>query len=153
MTKQKVLMFALILVIVGLLFAIVIDSKGKGTNSEEIQTSADSNSSATSPTNQETPIFYYAKACPHCADVEEWMVKNNIEEKIVLIKKEVYDNRTNASELARAAKSCGLPTNNIGVPFLYIPGRKCLIGTPDIISYLSDKTGISNTNEPTELEK
>jgi len=77
------------------------------------------------------------------------MVENKVEEKIEIIKKEVYDNQQNAQELTQTAKKCGLPTNSIGVPFLFAEG-KCLIGTPDITSFLSQKAGIKESTESAE---
>lgn len=81
------------------------------------------------------------------------MQENKIEEKIEVVKKEVYDNRANSLELSQAAESCGLDTSSIGVPFLFTPEGKCLIGTPDIVGYLSDKAGLSGSNEATESGK
>lgn len=117
--KQTVFTIAIVLVIVGLLVAVVMGSRGK----------------------KQAPIFFYGNTCPHCEDVEDWMKENKIEEKIEIVKKEVYDNRANSLELSRVAESCGLPTDSIGVPFLYTPEGKCLIGTPDIVGYLSDRAG------------
>jgi len=89
------------------------------------------------------PVFFYGNTCPHCADVKEWMRENKVEEKIKLVKKEVYGNKANALELSKAAESCGMDTASIGVPFLFTPEGKCLVGTPDIVNYLSEKAGLS----------
>jgi len=134
--KQTVITGLIILVIVGLLSVIVWGSKGKQTISSESQSDQPSVSVSPTTMNSSTPIFYYGNTCPHCKDVEEWMTENRIEEKIEIVKKEVYDNRANSLELTQAAKSCGLPTDNIGVPFLYAEG-KCSVGTPDITAYLT----------------
>jgi len=119
--KQKIATFVVVLIIIGLLSVIVL---GSGNRKDRPQNML---------------IFFYGNTCPHCEDVEEWMVENKIEEKVKIVKKEVYDNRQNSLELVRAAKYCGLDTNNIGVPFLYAEGR-CLIGAPEIINYLIEKT-------------
>ena len=149
--KQKVFTTILILVIVGLLSAVVLGSRN---NKDDIQIPTEVGSSVT-PTfvNSQVPIFFYGNACPHCADVEKWMEENGIEEKIEIVKKEVYDNRANSLEMTEVAKSCGLPINSIGVPFLYTHESKCLIGSPDIINYLSDKADISADNKNTESGK
>ncbi|MCR4326609.1 MAG: hypothetical protein NUV52_03065 [Candidatus Roizmanbacteria bacterium] len=115
--RQTIFTLVLIIIITILLAAIVYGSKGN--------TSRDL-------------VFYYGNTCPHCADVEEWMKKNNIEKKIKIVKKEVYENKVNAMELEKKAKSCGLATDSIGVPFLYTPEGECLLGTPDIVNYLRD---------------
>ncbi len=131
MDNKKTLTFSLLLIIVIILGLIVWGSKNKKINSSPQVKIAQSN----------IPIFFYGNTCPHCADVEEWMKESNVEEKVKIVKKEIYDNQENAKELTRIAEKCGLPTDSIGVPFLFAEG-KCLIGTPDIISYLSLKAKI-----------
>ena len=128
MKKQTLITSLLIITIVGLLSVVVFGSTNKNTITKE-------------DTQGAVPIFFYGNTCPHCAEVETWMKENNIEDKISIVKKEVYDNQQNAAEMTDAAKSCGLPTDTIGVPFLYAEG-KCLIGSPDVIRYLSEKAGL-----------
>ncbi len=152
--KQAILTSAIILIIIGLISLVILGSKNKKVDTEVVQKPAESLSSVSSSSlNTEVPIFFYGNTCPHCADVEEWMKENKIEEKIGLVKKEVYDNRANSLELVKVAESCGLSTNSIGVPFLYTPEGKCLIGTPDIVGYLSDKAGLSGNAESIGTEK
>lgn len=136
MKKQKQATILSVIIILGLLGAVVYGSKNKSNTKEETKQSV-----TTTITNSQTPTFFYGNTCPHCADVEEWMETNKIEEKIVIAKKEVYENKQNALELESAAKVCNIPTDTIGVPFLFTEG-KCIVGTPDIISYLSEKAGI-----------
>jgi len=88
-------------------------------------------------------IFYYGITCPHCKEVEEWMEKNKIEEKIKIEKKEVYQDQKNSAELNLVAKSCGLDSASIGVPFLLADG-KCYMGTPDVKKVLKNKSNIKN---------
>jgi len=83
-----------------------------------------------------TDIFYWGDGCPHCETVKAWMSENNIEEKIEIISKEVYKNQANSVELTARAKSCGLDTQRIGVPFLYTIDGQCIVGSPNIIEYL-----------------
>ncbi len=84
-------------------------------------------------------ILFYGDGCPHCAIVEEYINKNNVQNKISFTQKEVYYNQSNAKELEAKAKICGLPTDSIGVPFLW-NGEKCLIGDQDIINFFKQKT-------------
>ena len=83
-------------------------------------------------------VLYYGLTCPHCKEVEEWMKKNKIEEKIKVEKKEVWYNKENAAELQEVAKFCSLDPTSIGVPFLWADG-KCYIGTPDVEKVLTEK--------------
>jgi glutaredoxin len=84
-------------------------------------------------------ILFYGKGCPHCAVVEEYIKENNIQDKVSFVQKEVYYNQDNAKELLEKAKICGIPTNSIGVPFLW-DGKNCLIGDRDIINFFKQKT-------------
>ena len=90
-------------------------------------------------------IYYYGITCPHCREVEEWIKKNKIEEKVKIEKKEVYQNQENSAELSFVAENCGLDTSSIGVPFLWADG-KCYIGTPEVKKVLEEKLNIKNQN-------
>ena len=151
MHKQTFITIILVLVIIGLLSFVAFGSKGKNKDTTRVQNNQ--NISETLAISEKTSIFFYGNTCPHCEDVEEWMKENKIEEKIEIVKKEVYDDNANALELSRAAKSCGMDASSIGVPFLYTPEGKCLVGTPDIISYLGNKAGMSNDNQETKSGK
>jgi len=84
-------------------------------------------------------ILFYGDGCPHCKIVEEYIANNKIKDKISFTQKEVYYNKANANELGEKAKFCGLPTDSIGVPFLF-NGEKCFIGDQDIINFFKQKT-------------
>ncbi|MFN4212859.1 MAG: glutaredoxin family protein [Microgenomates group bacterium] len=135
MNNKKILTFSVLLIIIVILGGIVWGSKNKKNNSSL------SNSTITKTLESNIPIYFYGNTCPHCVEVKKWMRKNKIEEKVKIIKKEVYNNRANAEEMIEAAKRCGLSTENIGVPFLFAEG-KCFIGTPDVVSFLAQKAGI-----------
>lgn len=137
MKKQTLITGLIITLIVGMLAVVVLGSKNKNTTKKPIA----QNTTKTTEVTDQTPIFFYGNTCPHCAEVETWIKENKIEEKISLMKKEVYDNQQNSQELAKAAQSCNISTDSIGVPFLYAEG-KCLVGSPDVISYLSGKAGL-----------
>lgn len=83
-------------------------------------------------------ILYSSEDCPHCAKVEEFMAENKITEKLSIAQKEVSKNQQNAMELLGKAQQCGLPSNNVGVPFLWNNGE-CLLGDQDIINFLKTK--------------
>jgi len=83
-------------------------------------------------------IFFYGDGCPHCAIVEEYFQENNIKEKVSFTEKEVYNNQKNSQELLEKARICGIPTDSIGVPFLW-DGAKCLVGDQDIIEFFDSK--------------
>jgi len=83
-------------------------------------------------------VLFYGDGCPHCGLVEEYLSQNEIEAKVPFAKKEVYYNKQNAGELAEKAMICGIPTDSIGVPFLW-DGSKCLVGDQDIIEFFKSK--------------
>jgi glutaredoxin len=95
--------------------------------------------SSTAQSEKGALILYYGNGCPHCANVDKYIKDNAIESKISITHKEVYGDQQNAAELVQRAKSCGLPTDSVGVPFLW-DGSKCLIGDVDIIDYLASTT-------------
>jgi glutaredoxin len=117
--------FILMFVIAGLMALVVVGSQEKEKQLAE---------STVAELQQGMPIFYYGTTCPYCDQVKEWFEENDVVSKVPFESKEVYDNRANSAELNKVAASCGIPSNQIGVPFLYAEG-KCLIGKPDIITY------------------
>ena len=139
--KQTIITGLVVLIIIGLLSVIVLGSKNKNTQLNIVQSNQEGSLTPKTTSNNNSIIFFYGNTCPHCKEVEEWIKDNKIEEKIDMIKKEVYDNRENAQELSLVAHNCGLDTNSVGVPFLYSENR-CFVGTPDIESYLSQKAGL-----------
>ncbi len=84
-------------------------------------------------------ILYYGETCPHCKIVEKYIADNNIEEKLKITHKEIYNNRANNDELVSKANYCQLDLKNVGVPFLWT-GSNCLIGNQPIIDFLKEQT-------------
>lgn len=133
--KQMIVTLILIAVIIGLISAVVLGSNKKDKLIAEhniVETQID--------------ILYWGTTCPHCHETIEWIEKNNIDEKLLIIRKEVYNNQANSTELTLNAKSCGIDEMNIGVPLMYTSEGKCLIGTPEITGYLEQKV-----NQETKL--
>ena len=88
--------------------------------------------------SREPIILFYGEGCPHCAIVDKYLEDNNIGDKISFEKEEVFYNKNNADELAKKAKICGLPTDSIGVPFLW-DVKKCYIGDKEVINFFNQK--------------
>jgi len=132
MDKKIVFTTIIVSLIVVIFGYIIVNSFAKKNNS-----SSNSSASFNLPAKDKI-IFYYGITCPHCKDVEEWMEKNKIEEKIKIEKKEVYQDQKNSAELNLVAKSCGLDSTSIGVPFLWADG-KCYMGTPEVERVLEEK--------------
>ncbi len=93
------------------------------------------------PLPQNKTILFYGDGCPHCVNVDKFISDNKIEEKISFERKEVFNNGANAGEMIRLSEKCGLPSDQVGVPFLW-DGSKCYIGDVDVINFFKQKAGI-----------
>jgi len=81
-------------------------------------------------------ILFYGKGCPHCANVENFLEKNNLK----LEQKEVYYNNENKKLLLEKAKICQIDKNSVGVPLLWDEKKsQCLLGEEEIINFLNQK--------------
>lgn len=92
-------------------------------------------------------VLFYGDGCSYCKVVETYLETENVESKISFDKREVYNNQTNATLMTAKAKTCGLNTNSIGVPFLW-DGSNCLIGDRDIIAFFETELATLNNLEP-----
>jgi len=84
-------------------------------------------------------ILYYGDICPHCAEVEEYIIENNVKEKVNLQEKEVYHNKENLNELIKKAEICQIPAGSLTVPFLW-DGKTCHADPAEIINFFNQKT-------------
>jgi len=128
--KNKIIISTILFAIV-LIFSFFALSQTKNQASIS-KTAADQNQS-----NSQI-ILFYGDGCPHCAIVEKYIEENDIINKFSFAQKEVYHNQSNAKELEEKAKICGLPTDSIGVPFLW-DGSTCLVGDQPIIDFFKQR--------------
>lgn len=133
--KNKIIIPTILFGVI-LIFSFLVLSQEKNT----VQNSTN-NSVASEKQDENQIIFFYGDGCPHCAIVEEYIKENNVNDKIVFSTKEVYHNRNNSKQLEEKAKMCGMPTDSIGVPFLW-DGEKCFVGDQDIIEFFKSKINI-----------
>lgn len=92
-------------------------------------------------------VYYYGEGCPHCKVINEFLIANNISEKVSFEKKEVWGDKTNAMEMGRRAKVCGIKPEGMGVPFVYAAGT-CFVGEPDVKKFFSEKAGLGAETPP-----
>ena len=97
-------------------------------------------------------VYYYGEGCPHCKVVNDFLVANNIAEKMTFEKKEVWSDKTNAKEMERRAKACNIKPEGMGVPFVYGGDGKCYIGEPEVTGFFKTKSGM-DTEIPAEIQK
>ncbi|MGB9598320.1 MAG: hypothetical protein ACPLZH_00510 [Minisyncoccales bacterium] len=141
MKKEVFLIFFLLL---GLVFGFFYFSKF----SKPKISSLNSKNLVSSPSELNPPvsqnlILFYGIGCPHCAKVDSFIEKNNIQEKISFEKREVYFNQENRRILGEAAKDCKLGERSVGVPFLWDrENHECIIGDQPVIDFFQKKIGL-----------
>ena len=117
------------------------DSTSNNTNTEQNKTTAREIKS----TEDASTIIYYGNGCPHCKKVEEYILSENIDEKIKINMKEIWYNKDNANEISEKADICGMDKEKLGVPLLFDSNtKKCLTGDEDVINFLKEQ--VANTS-------
>jgi glutaredoxin len=155
--KQLLLTLVLAAVIVGLIATVILGSKEKvmvqeiGDERVLVATSAIPELETSVSVNlPDVDIYYWGTTCPYCHDTIEWMEENRIEDKVKVVRKEVYENRENLFDLADKARICGIDDTNLGVPLMFTGAGECLIGMPDITAYLAEKASVFDSSDPTD---
>ncbi|MBP6890909.1 MAG: hypothetical protein PHH17_02855 [Candidatus Pacebacteria bacterium] len=133
--KNKIIIPGVLFAVVAIFSIIIIVQNNNHAEQPAIQ------SSDNIKTEDQGIVLFYGDGCPHCEIVEKYVTENNIESIVSFAKKEVYYNKQNSAELVEKAESCGMPTDSIGVPFLW-DGSKCHVGDHDIIEFFKLKTNI-----------
>lgn len=89
-------------------------------------------------------ILFFGDTCPHCKDVEKFISENKIDQKIKINQLEVYSNKENSTLFAKTVQEVckdQLTPDGLPVPFLIdTKDKKCLVGTPPIEEYLTQKS-------------
>lgn len=85
-------------------------------------------------------VLYYSETCPHCEVVKEFIDKNDVEDDLGLVQKEISKNKDNNEELLKQAARCGIPPSSAGVPIPFLwNGSGCEYGDDNIINTLKKK--------------
>ena len=77
-------------------------------------------------------ILFLDDRCPHCKNVEDYIVKNNIKSKFNFQELKINNNPDNAKLFTQKIKQCNLTSS--GVP-LFFDGKNCIVGDTDIIAF------------------
>jgi glutaredoxin len=101
---------------------------------KDTKTGDDNNSTDTS----EALSLYYREDCPHCKNVEKFLLDNKVGEKIKIEHKEIMNDIKNNNELMVRAANCNLDLETVGVPLLYDKGT-CYVGDQEIINYFQSR--------------
>ncbi|MCR4329286.1 MAG: hypothetical protein NUV65_01950 [Candidatus Roizmanbacteria bacterium] len=83
-------------------------------------------------------IYFWGSTCSHCKELNDWITKNKVDEKLTYKKLEVFYNKKNSNLMEEAAQICKIPSDQVGVPFVYDNG-KCYIGTPDAEDHFTER--------------
>jgi cytochrome c biogenesis protein CcdA len=94
----------------------------------------------------ESKIYYfYGQGCSHCAKVDKFLKENDLYKKYPIKKLEVYNNPGNAAIFNNVFDSQETPLSERGVPAIWFPQDKILVGDIPIIkdfeSYANNFTG------------
>ena len=95
-------------------------------------------------------VLFYGAECPHCKNVEAFIVTSNVDQKVKITRLEVpFFGKTSPQLVANAelaiqvAQGCKLDVSNgVSIPFLYDGNGKCLLGDTDVINFFKNATGI-----------
>jgi glutaredoxin len=87
--------------------------------------------------------YYWGDGCPHCKVVAEFLDSWEDKDKVTLTKFETWNDANNAKKLSKVFDYCKTPANQRGVPVLFTPDGKCLIGDTPIIEKLKEAASSS----------
>ncbi|MFA6007148.1 MAG: glutaredoxin domain-containing protein [Candidatus Shapirobacteria bacterium] len=96
----------------------------------------------TIPDSEAQLILYWGTGCPHCEKVKEYIKEKNLDSKIKIVYKEVFNDQNNQKQLEATVQKCPEidATKGIGVPLAFdTQNNKCLYGDTTIIDWLNAK--------------
>ena len=94
------------------------------------------------PDSEAQLIFFWGEGCTHCEKVKEYIKEKNLDSKIKISYKEVYNDQNNQKQLVETVKKCPEidTSQGIGVPLAFdTQNNKCLYGDATIIDWLNAK--------------
>lgn len=89
--------------------------------------------------NSADMIIYWGEGCPHCENVKKYIADNNIDSKLKISWKEVYQDKANQAEMAKTVQKCPEidTSKGMGVPFGFsVKDEKCFVGDKPIIDWI-----------------
>lgn len=85
-------------------------------------------------------IFFWGQGCPHCEKVMKYITDNNLNSKVKISYKEVYNDKGNQQLLLETVKQCPEidTSQGMGVPLGFDKkNSKCLYGDQPIIDWFA----------------
>ena len=87
-------------------------------------------------------ILFYSDQCPHCARVERFLEKHQVDQSLSIVKLDIRRDQSSIPLLLDRAKRCHITiTNTVDIPFLWT-GSKCVTGGPAVIDFFKHKLDI-----------
>jgi glutaredoxin len=77
-------------------------------------------------------VIYYEPTCPHCKDLEGFLVSNRLDRAFNLIRKDVTSDPANRAEMEAVHRTCLKGAGELSVPVVTQDGR-CAMGEDDAI--------------------
>jgi len=77
-------------------------------------------------------VLFTDERCPHCKNVEDYIIKNKIKNKFNFQELQIDNNFDNTKLFTQKVKQCNLSSS--GVP-LFFDGKNCIVGDVDIIAF------------------
>lgn len=94
-------------------------------------------------------IIYWGQGCPHCENVKKFISENQIDSKLQIDLKEVYNDKNNQIQFRQNFEKCNPKidiTQGIGVPFAFISlNNECIVGDQPIIDWIKNKVSTPST--------
>lgn len=100
--------------------------------------------------NENIYTYYYGQTCTHCKKVDDYFKASGIDQRIHITTKEVQMNRVNSAELMNVADELGIPTSQVGTPFITVNepdgNRYALIWEDEVMNHFKElETQIRST--------
>ncbi len=83
--------------------------------------------------------YFWGNGCPHCKVVADFFNSSDKDEKVNLVKYEVWYDQNNTKIMEDRYNKCDpKPTGAMAVPFMVTPDGKCLVGDAPIIELFNN---------------
>lgn len=100
-------------------------------------------------------ILFFGEGCPHCEEVKREITNKELDKKVNIDMREVYNDRENVDLFRSKLEVCGLESG--GVPTLYL-NKACYVGTIEVVEALEkyskqDVLGESTNKDESIIEE
>ncbi|MHB8830524.1 MAG: hypothetical protein ACYC44_00145 [Patescibacteria group bacterium] len=108
---------------------------GAGCNGLQLNKAKTTKAPSVSDLPQGQITIFVGQDCPHCKTVDNWVKQKKADQRLLIVFKEIFNDRANAALMIDAAKRCNIPLEIAGVPLLW-DGQQCRNTDEQILKYL-----------------